>query len=389
MSYNISSGRDNSKGEKLVIYGVEGVGKTTLAASLPDPIFIDTEGGSAKYDFIKRFDPPKDWNDLQNMVTWFSIEQPGKTLVIDTFDWAEMAEVADMLKEHNWKSIESAGYGKGYTLSAERIGAFLNQLTNELINQGMNVALLCHSQIKKIELPDEQGSFDKYELKLGKKTQSQTAPLVKEWADTILFCNYKTYVESKGEGSNQYKATGGTERVIYTTHSAVWDAKNRCGLPDEIPMEPKYLAQIFAKSSKKTNAEKTDKSVKPSPKTSNKAKKTPEKELKPEKEVLKEKEQTTTPISEDNIFPDIDLKDHMPTDLMIPDGVPEKVREFCAERSIHAQVIQLMLFTEGIVKTNDFNLEKVPKKFWKSFMEEYASRWASKIEEARNLDVPF
>lgn len=34
------------KPQKVVVYGPEGIGKTTFAADFPDPLFIDTEGST-------------------------------------------------------------------------------------------------------------------------------------------------------------------------------------------------------------------------------------------------------------------------------------------------------------------------------------------------------
>ena len=82
------------------------------------------------------------------------------------------------------------------------------------------------------------GSFDRYELKLTKNT----APIVKEWCDCLLFCNFKTYVIT--DESNKRKAQG-NKRVIYTSHSAVYDAKNRVGLPEEMDMDFANLKPLF------------------------------------------------------------------------------------------------------------------------------------------------
>ena len=80
----------------------------------------------------------------------------------------------------------------------------MNSLS-ELVDLGINIVLTAHAQIRKFEQPDEMGSYDRWELKLGKKTSSQTAPLVKEWADMVLFANYKTVVmtaDNKKKKSN-------------------------------------------------------------------------------------------------------------------------------------------------------------------------------------------
>ena len=58
----------------------------------------------------------------------------------------------------------------------------------------------------------------------------------------LLFCNYKTYVVTTE--NNTKKAQGG-KRVIYTSHHACWDAKNRYGLPDEIDLDFKAISHLF------------------------------------------------------------------------------------------------------------------------------------------------
>ena len=88
------------------------------------------------------------------------------------------------------------------------------------------------------------GAYDRYQLKLGKKTSSQTAPLVKEWADMVLFMNYKTFSVATDDKGKKHKGQGGV-RTIYANHHPAWDAKNRHGLPDEFPMDYSYIAHIF------------------------------------------------------------------------------------------------------------------------------------------------
>ncbi len=88
------------------------------------------------------------------------------------------------------------------------------------------------------------GAYDRWELKLGKKTSSQTSPLIKEWADMLLFANYKTISVATDDKGKKFKAQGGT-RVMYTAHHACWDAKNRYGLPEEVPFEYSSIAHII------------------------------------------------------------------------------------------------------------------------------------------------
>lgn len=231
-----------ARAQKVVIYGTEGIGKSSLASQFPEPLFIDTEGSTDNMD-VARLDKPTSWIMLNNQIAFIKANPTVcKTLVIDTIDWAESLCVDNLCAMHGKKGIEDFGYGNGYVYAKEEMGRFLNKL-QDLIEIGINVVLTAHAQIRKFELPDEMGSYDKYELKLGKKTSSQTAPLVKEWADLLLFCNYKTYLISQ-EKSTKKKAQG-NQRVMYTEHNPAWDAKNRHGLPSELPLDYASIAHIF------------------------------------------------------------------------------------------------------------------------------------------------
>lgn len=238
----VISGKIEKK-KKVVLYGPEGIGKSSLAAQFPKPIFIDTEGSTTELT-VDRLPKPTSWTMLKQQVDWVK-QQVGRfeTLIIDTIDWAEMLCIDSICSTHNKKGIEDFGYGNGYVYVKEEFGRFLNQLS-DLIEAGLNVVLTAHAQIIKFEQPDEMGAYDRYQLKLGKKTSSQTAPLVKEWADMLLFLNYKTFSVAVDDKGRKHKGQGGT-RMVYATHHPAWDAKNRHGLPDEFPLDYAYIAHIF------------------------------------------------------------------------------------------------------------------------------------------------
>ncbi len=237
MSLKIVSGKI-SRAVKTVIYGTEGVGKSTLAAKFPEPLFIDVEGGTSQMD-VKRIEAPKNWEELLTDAAEIA-KNPGycRTLVLDTADWAENLCTAYICRKFNQKSIESFGYGKGYTYLGEEWSKLMS-VFDDVIRAGMNVTVIAHARQRKIELPEQTGAFDHWEMKLSR----QIAPLLKEWADLLLFLNYKTFVVTTD--SNSRKAQGG-KRVIYTSHNPVYDAKNRHGLPEEMDLDFAGLAPIFA-----------------------------------------------------------------------------------------------------------------------------------------------
>ena len=233
---NITTGVEKTP-IKTVIYGAEGVGKSSLAAQFPNPLFLDTEGGTSRLN-VRRI-RISDWEELVATVKEV-IETPEvcKTLVLDTADWAEAFCIDYICNKYRQTSIESFGYGKGYTYIQEEFGEFLKLLT-KATEVGINVVITAHGKPRKFELPDEQGAFDRYETKLTR----QVAPLIKEWCDMLLFCNYKTFVVTTE--NNSKKAQGG-KRVMYTTHNPCWDAKNRFDLPDELDLDFKSIAHLFS-----------------------------------------------------------------------------------------------------------------------------------------------
>lgn len=226
----------------VVLYGPEGIGKSTLASQFPSPIFIDLEHGTDTMD-IARTDTPMTFNDVLTLMTMILEEDEFKTVVIDTADKLEQLITAHVLEAHHLNSIEDAGYGKGYTYIAEEFVRFLRKC-GELIDAGKNVVIVAHAMMRKFEQPDEMGAYDRWELKLSKKA----APLVKEWADMVLFLNYKTTVVTD-EKTKSKKARGG-KRVMYATHHPAWDAKNRFGLDDELDMDFDSIRQCFVEPPK-------------------------------------------------------------------------------------------------------------------------------------------
>ena len=227
---------------KVVVYGPEGIGKSTFASMFPRPVFIDTEGSTSHMD-VTRTPTPLSWTELTRQVDYF-IQNPQElcTLVVDTADWAERLCIEHVCAIKRVSGIEDMDYGKGYVYVKEEFGRLLNEL-ERLKNRGVHVVITAHAQTRKFEQPEEMGSYDRWEMKLSK----QASPLVKEWADMMIFANYKTFivnVDGKGAQKGKNKATGGA-RVMYTNHHPCWDAKNRFGLPDEMPFDYAQIAHLI------------------------------------------------------------------------------------------------------------------------------------------------
>lgn len=221
--------------QRVVIYGVESVGKTTFAAQFPTPLYLDIEGGTAHLDTDRV--EINSWAEL-NTALKEVVNTDYQTVVIDSADWAERLCVEDLLATTKKTSIEDFGYGKGWVQVAERMSWMLTAL-DSLIAIGKHVVLLAHSKVQRVEPPDLMTAYDRYELKMSK----QSSPLVKEWADELWFFRFKTKVVESENG--KAKGTGGKQRIILTTHSAAYDAKTRSGLAEELPMEWDSVAHLF------------------------------------------------------------------------------------------------------------------------------------------------
>lgn len=227
---------------RLVIYGAEGVGKSTFASKSDGCVFFDLENGTDQMD-VSRFPKADTWEGLLAMLGEVA-RTPNicKTVILDTADKAEIMCTDYILNKFKKSGIEEFGYGKGYTYLSEEYGRLLAAL-DAVIASGVNVIVTAHAKMRKFEQPDEMGAYDRWEMKLSK----QVAPLLKEWCDALLFINFKTFVVTTE--TNAKKAQGG-KRVMYATHHPCWDAKNRHGLPDEMELSFDNIRHIFGESNK-------------------------------------------------------------------------------------------------------------------------------------------
>ena len=220
--------------------------------------------------------------------------------------------------------IEDFGYGKGYTYVKEEFSKLLDAL-EEVLNAGHNVVVLAHAAITKFEQPDAVGNYDRW----GMKTSKQVAPLLREWCDMLLFANYKTVVEKAGSSPNAKNKASGGRRVMYTTHHPCWDAKNRFGLPDEMPFD---YAGIAACISGTTPA--------PAPQPEPQPRPQPKPQSAPEEDILPAPAPQPEPPAET-----------VPKALLVPDlialGVPEKLAPLMSANNVTPEELQAVVGKRG------------------------------------------
>lgn len=239
---NIIKGKLN-RAQRVILYGPEGVGKSTLAAAFPHPLVLDTEDGSHHLD-VDRVPVARLADIVQAIAEVQQMQAAGtcayESLVIDTADalWRMCAE--QVCLDNNWKNIEQPGYGKGYAIASARFTGLFRSL-DQLMRAGMHVVIVCHMKVVKVNLPDAP-EFSRYCLKVSAPTsQAETArEFLKEWCDALIFCTIRNEVDGlKG------KAVRANERVAFCTSNPHCESKNRLGLPPEVPLTPEALSALW------------------------------------------------------------------------------------------------------------------------------------------------
>ena len=242
MAFNLKNIQKNTAmaAPRIMLYGVEGIGKTTFAAQAPNPIFICTEDGLGSLQVDHFPLATKASQVLDAIGSLVSEQHDFGTVVLDSVDWLDNLIWSDVEATHDAKDL---AYGKGAMIVAERwreVLAGLNALRND---KGMVVILIAHCQIKRFDSPEVE-PYDRYQPKL----QERSNAILREWVDAVLFANYKTIVKKDDVGfnktSNRGISTG--ERLLYTSERPAYMAKNRYGLPESLPMSWEAFSKAIA-----------------------------------------------------------------------------------------------------------------------------------------------
>ena len=224
---------------RMLIYGTEGIGKSTLAASTPKPIFVQTEDGLGEIECDK-FPLARSFDDVMAALTELSTEDHEyETVVIDSLDWLERLIWDVLCAQYRVSSIEKVdgGYGKGYIHALGPWRKLVAQLSDLHRQRRMMVVFIAHAKIERFEDP-ESPAYDRYSPRLHKHASA----LLTEWCDAVLFATRKftTRQEDGGFGRQRVIAApvgaGGGERILRAVGGPTCVAKNRYGLSPELPL---------------------------------------------------------------------------------------------------------------------------------------------------------
>lgn len=214
--------------QKILIYGVPGVGKTTFASTFPDPILLRTEDGASALNIPTFPAIVTDLRQLDKAIAALLKPHDFKTLIVDSLDWLEPLVLSYICEVAKKESIEDFGFGKGYVKAEETWRRIVAKL-EKLRQRGMHIITIAHAVPVTYDAPDTD-PYQRYSLKLHKRA----AAVWMEWADMTLFLNYKANVIKSNKEGGKAKAKGSGDRIIYTQERPAYQAKSRWPLDAEI-----------------------------------------------------------------------------------------------------------------------------------------------------------
>ena len=227
---------------RILVYGVEGVGKSSFAKDAEAPIFLGKENGTEELD-VHRLPEPSTWSEVFEATAFLQHnDTPYKTLVIDPVNFLEPLCWAKVCVDNGWSSIDQTGYGKGYDAALDEWRRFVVALDRLREVRSMNIVLVAHAQVKGFNDPESGESYDRYQLAMNAKA----AGLLKQWASAVLFAKHEVATQRDAKTKRVHARSNGT-RTLYTEWSAAYDAKNRYNLPASLPLSwEDFIAAVNA-----------------------------------------------------------------------------------------------------------------------------------------------
>lgn len=210
----------------MTLFGEGGMGKTTLAAMMPKPVFIRTEDGTASLagnEGVALFPLASRSQDVFDAIEALaSQEHDYKTLVLDSItQLATLIESEIVAADPKAKSINQAGggYGAGYNTAAEMHRKVREWAGALAYDKGMNVVFIGHADTETLDLPDSD-PYARYTIRMHKKS----IPHYTDNVDLVGFIRLKTYLTGTGE---KKRAVSTAEREIICHPQASSVTKNR------------------------------------------------------------------------------------------------------------------------------------------------------------------
>ena len=217
---------------RILLYGMEGIGKSTSAANFPDPVFVQTEDGLGNIDCAK-FPLAQSAEEAFKQLDALRSPNEFQTVVVDSLDWLERLIWDQVAKDAKVDSIEKIGYGKGYVIALTYWRKILDVLS-ALHAQNKIVLLLAHAVAEDYTDP-EVANLKRFTPRLHKTARS----LIAEYVDVILLAT-RQYGAAKGDANNP--------RIVRTEASPFQVAKSRYDVPAELPLDANAVLDAIRNS---------------------------------------------------------------------------------------------------------------------------------------------
>lgn len=220
----------------LLIYGPEKIGKSSLSAEFPAPVFVQTEDGASGSLELDSFGLMETFGDVLDAIAVLATEDVQfKTVVIDSVSKLQKLVWRATCDKHNWSSIEQPGYGKGYVEADYLWDEFIEACRYLRDNRAMTVIWIGHAVTSTFDDPETQ-SYSRYEIDLHKRAMAR---LTRE-ADAILLVKKDVSIMLEGpsssvkKGEGRARGAGGDVRWIYAEGRPAFQAGNRFDMPEKV-----------------------------------------------------------------------------------------------------------------------------------------------------------
>ena len=257
MSYLDQVKKAEPQAPVLTIVGFPGVGKSTLGATFPNPIFVQAENATSVFESWPEERQPAFLPELPSANTKRNVrpsevlldqlrelaaaEHPYKTVIIDAATTLNMLFEGEVVAfdEHGADNIGEAagGFGKGY-LAVAQLHAKVRNACEHLRKRGMAVVFLAHSGIAKIKNRPDVEAYSTWSLDMHEASRR----VYTNTSDAVLYLKSREFVmgsdkDKKGNIKSYGKMTSTGERVLIAASEGTIgyvDAKNRYHIPQEL-----------------------------------------------------------------------------------------------------------------------------------------------------------
>jgi AAA domain-containing protein len=238
---------------RVLVYGPEGVGKSSLAAGASGVLFADIENSTKQLD-VPRYPfrdeegghVPRTFDEVTAMLDDLERSPRGDYghLVIDTADELEALLHRHICQRDGKANVTAYGYGKGFDIAVDAWRALVLSRLDRLHARGWGIVFTAHSLVKSFKNPTGD-DYDRYQPKLHEKA----AGLLKGWCDVVAFIAWDDVAAVRKTESDKQGARAkgfGGERMAFFERTAAWDAKARIPLPERMPLDADGWAAIAA-----------------------------------------------------------------------------------------------------------------------------------------------